>query len=87
MLLRENTFGTLRKEEKMWERAEIRAIFCKNVQKVLDGWTYRVVSSYLPVKEGFLFARFCFSARKKKRPLNLKAGRQSPVPHLLGKRS
>lgn len=34
MLLRENTFGTLRKEEKMWERAEIRAIFCKNVENV-----------------------------------------------------
>ena len=73
MLLRENTFGTLRKEEKMWERAEIRAIFCKNVQKVLDGWTYRVVSSYLPVKEGFLFARFCFSARKGKAPLKFES--------------
>ncbi|MDD7001161.1 MAG: hypothetical protein PUI35_07270 [Oscillibacter sp.] len=55
-------------------------IFCKIVQKVLDGRMGLVLLSYLPVKEGFLFARICFSARKEKRPFNLKAGRQSPVP-------
>jgi len=60
--------------EKTRERAKICAIFCKIVQKVLDGRTHHVVSSYLPVKEGFLFARICFSARKKKRPFNLKQG-------------
>ena len=61
------------REKKQWKERKICAIFCKNVQKVLDGWTYHVVSSYLPVKEGFLFARFCFSARKGKAPLKFES--------------
>ncbi|MED9886395.1 MAG: hypothetical protein UE630_02200, partial [Oscillospiraceae bacterium] len=60
-------------EKKQGKERKICAIFCKNVQKVLDGWTYHVVSSYLPVKEGFLFARFCFSARKGKAPLKFES--------------
>lgn len=60
-------------EKKQGKERKICAIFYKNVQKVLDGWTYHVVSSYLPVKEGFLFARFCFSARKGKAPLKFES--------------
>ena len=52
-------------EKKQGKERKICAIFCKIVQKVLDGWTYHVVSSYLPVKEGFLFARFFASGAQR----------------------
>ena len=74
----------LRREKKKGKEPKTAPIFCKIVQKALDGRRETVLSSYLPVKEGFLFARIRFSARGGERPFNLKAGRQSPAPTPLG---